>query len=336
MKTFESLTKQGQVRRLRALAFAAIKNYDLDVRAVQLVGVYTNTLFRVRTDQGHSYLLRICRPGWRSKTDLRSEVMWLQALQRDTDIGAPQPRSARTGEYLVMAQADGVPEPRRCMLMSWVPGAPLEKHLNEVNLYKLGVLFAQLHDYSAGFEPPPGFTRLKLDSIYVRGEEDSLLTESYLSQFSRRQGDVLRRTRELVDNAFQELYDDPTGLRVIHNDLWHGNVKIYHGRLFPLDFEDTIWGYPVQDIAMAIFDLMADVDAQRFEPLQRALRQGYESKAAWPERYDGQLDAFRAGRMLWVANYVAHYQSQYLHAHIEWLAPYFEYFLETGLIRRTA
>jgi Ser/Thr protein kinase RdoA (MazF antagonist) len=130
------------------------------------------------------------------------------------------------------------------------------------------------------------------------------------------------------------LYADPAGLRVIHNDLWHGNIKVHQGRLHPLDFEDTIWGYPVQDIAMALQDLMVDVERDAYAPLQIAFRRGYESVCSWPERYESQIDTFRAGRMLWVANYVARFERNYLTEHVEWLAEQFGRFLATGVIRK--
>ena len=96
------------------------------------------------------------------------------------------------------------------------------------------------------------------------------------------------------------------------NDLHHDNIRIFHGRLRPFDFEDTIWGYPVQDIAMTLQDLMIEVRRDGFAPLQMAFRKGYESRGTWPESYEGQIETFRAGRMFWVANYVARFERGYL------------------------
>ena len=145
----------------------------------------------------------------------------------------------------------------------------------------------------------------------------------------------------LYQAGFQALYagqEAPSGSlqapRLIHHDLWHGNIKVYRGRLFPLDFEDTVWGYPVQDIAMALQDLMLDVSPQDYEPLADALRFGYESRLDWPEQSPGQIDLFRAGRMFWVANYVARYQRQHLAEHLEWVAGLLKLFLETGKLRK--
>ncbi|HUT21736.1 MAG TPA: phosphotransferase [Anaerolineae bacterium] len=332
MQAFEQLTRQGQARRLRKLALRALEQYPLDVVDMRLVGTFTNTLFRVRAAGGQSYVLRVCTPGWRTETDLRSEAMWLEALSRDTDVGAPVPLAARDGAYLVEACAEGVPEARRCLVMSWLPGALLGTHLTEANLYKMGVLFARLHEHGARFHPPAGFTERRMDSVCARGEEHVLWR--YDDGFTPQTREALERAWAEVERAFARLYADPAGLRVIHNDLWHDNIKLYRGRLHPFDFEDTVWGYPVQDIAMALQDLMIDVEPDAFEPLQAAFRQGYESMAEWPERHDGEIDAFRVGRLFWVANYVARYERTYLHKHVDWTARLFAGYLESGRLRK--
>jgi hypothetical protein len=39
--------------------------------------------------------------------------------------------------------------------------------------------------------------------------------------------------------------------------------------------------------------------------------------------------------MLWVANYVALRERQFLREHVDWLAKEFDRFLRTGMIRKT-
>jgi Ser/Thr protein kinase RdoA (MazF antagonist) len=332
MLAFEQLTQRGQARRLRRLAMHALEHYPLDVIDMRLVGTFTNTLFRVRAGNGQSYVVRVCAPGWRTETDLRSEAVWLEALSHEADIGAPVPLPARDGSYLVTARAEGVPEPRYCLVTSWLPGVLLGKRLTESNLHKMGALFARLHRHAATFCPPAGFTERKTDGVYARGEEQVLwhCDDGFTAETSA----IFERAWALVAKAFADLYADPSGLRVIHHDLWHDNIVVHRGRLHPFDFEDTAWGYPVQDVAMALQDLMMDVDADAFEPLQVAFRQGYESLSSWPERYEGEIDAFRVGRLFWVANYVARYQRPYLRQHVDWTARLFAGYLDTGELRK--
>ncbi len=331
MKTFDELPAREQAGRLRRLAQNALEQYDLSITRLRLVGKFTNTLFRAWPADGPSYMVRVCKPGWRTNADLRSEGMWLQALSSSDEIGAPVPVLARDGQFFVEASAEGVPESRRCVVMTWLPGISLEKRLTEANLYKMGLLFSRLHEFSLHFIPLPGFTTRKMDSIYARGEEDVLFGESCREAFTQRSRDIFERTRRVLEETCVRLYAGP-GLRVIHNDLWHGNIKIHHGQLHPLDFEDTVWGYPVQDIAMALQDLMSAASPAIFERHRASFRAGYESRCPWPESEPGQIDTFRAGRMIWVANFVARYERQYLANHIAWNARVFEHFLDTGEI----
>jgi Ser/Thr protein kinase RdoA (MazF antagonist) len=196
------------------------------------------------------------------------------------------------------------------------------------------MLFARLHGQSLEFKPIQGFTQLKMSGPFGRGEQVVLWDEAARATGALNDWAILDETRRRVEQAFAGLYADPCGLRVIHNDLWHGNIKVDGRWLRPLDFEDTVWGYPVQDLAMAIQDLMMDVAPQNFEPFRAALQRGYERLATWPEQVEHQIDLFRAGRMLWVANYVALNEQEYLGEHLGRTARLLEGFLETGRMHR--
>ncbi len=332
LKPFTSLTRRGQLRRLRKLAWQVLAQYDLPVSTLQVLGWFTNLLFRVRSTDGRSYVLRLGAPGWRTDADCQAETAWLLALSRDTEIGVPVPQPTRNGEYILHATSAGITIPVRCVLQSWIPGVNLGKHLTGANLEKMGVLFARLHTFSAAWTPPPGFTQRKMSQVLARDEPDVLFSPGSAEAFTPRNRPIWERARQAVETAYARLYARP-GLRVIHHDLWHDNIKLHRGRLHPLDFEDTCWGYPIQDIAMAMQDLMQDAPAERYEPLLAAFRRGYESLRPWPEAYNTEMDTFRLGRILWVANWVARFQRQYLADHLARLAPVLESFLATGRLR---
>src|SRR5690606_23955825 len=127
LKPFDQLTIRGKARRLRPLALSALEQYDLDVERLELVRNDLNGIFRVRTADGRSYLLRVCLPNHHTLETLQAEVAWLQALEAEPDIAAPAPIPAANGEHIVTASAPGVPEPRRCMVFSWLPGRPFQR-----------------------------------------------------------------------------------------------------------------------------------------------------------------------------------------------------------------
>jgi Ser/Thr protein kinase RdoA (MazF antagonist) len=333
MKNFWELTYQGRARRLRRLAVNALEQYDLDVARVRLVEAFTNANFRVVTTDGTSYFIRVCMPGWRTDADRVAEVVFLKALHEQTDLGVPVPIAARNGDHVVTSTAAGL-SACHCMVFSWLPGVRMGLRLTEDNLHRMGVLFARLHEWSLTFHPPAGFTTHRVDSPYHRGRPQILLTEACRAAFPDGTREIFREAMARDEAAHRTLYSDPVGLRVIHNDLHHDNIKVSRGRLYPLDFEDTCWGYPVQDIATALRDLMVDTPADVYPRLRAAYRQGYESIAPWPERHEAEIDTLAAGILVESANRTAHRAPDELTGEICGLAPMLRGFLDSGRLRK--
>jgi Ser/Thr protein kinase RdoA (MazF antagonist) len=198
----------------------------------------------------------------------------------------------------------------------------------------MGVLFARMHAHGEEFNPPPGFTTRRMDQVLAREEADVLFAPEHASAFTPESRAIFEHTQRQVEQAYANRYGSTKRPIVIHHDLWHGNINVYRGRLFPLDFEDTVWGYPVQDIAMAMQDLMMDVEPERYEPLLDVFKTGYTGLRPWPEASPSEMDTFRAGRMLWTANWHANWHAQMLPKVIADMTPWLKKFLETGMLRK--
>lgn len=332
LKDFFALTTRGKVNRLRPVMWKALARYNIQPVSLKLLGTDTNVMMRVDTESGTPYVLRLAIPGWRTEQDNLSEMIWLDAL-KDSGIGAPVPVATCDGQWLVHATAEGLPCDYRMCVQSWVYGQPLEGRLTPENLFKMGQLFARIHNFSLTFTPPAEFTTRTMAHYLSREEEHALFDAGNRAKFAAVDWEFIDRVHEQVMAAFHDLYADPVGLRVIHNDLWHGNIHVYRGRLLPFDFEDTLWGYPVQDIAMAIQDLDDDGPRDQFDALFAQFKAGYSTLADWPERSAGEMDCFRAGRVLWIANWVLGHQAQYFDRHIEAITPILQRFLTDGVVR---
>lgn len=336
MQPFEKLSYRGKTRRLRQLAMNALLCYPMEVASVHLIEAFTNANYRVKTRDGGSYFIRVCEPNWRTDLDLISEVAFLQALSRDGNFNTPLPIASKTGDYIIEAAAEGVPESRRCMVMSWLPGVRMGLRLTEENLHNMGILFARLHEWSLQFVPPPSFTRHRVDNPYHRGRPEILFDDHFLPAFRPGARDVFKETMANVNAAYESLYADLNGLHVIHNDLHHDNIKVCRGILYPLDFEDTCWGFPVQDIETAFRDLMDDTAQDTYPALRAAFRQGYESIGSWPEQYPHQIDTFAAGILIEGVNRTAYDAPHELTAEIAKLAPMLGKFLKNGVLEKVA
>jgi len=58
MKPWDQLTERGRFRRLRSLALAALRQYDLTLERLRFVGGFTNAIYRVDTSAG-AYAVRV-------------------------------------------------------------------------------------------------------------------------------------------------------------------------------------------------------------------------------------------------------------------------------------
>ncbi len=300
---FVTLTHRGKLRRLYRLAEVALSHYDLPATEVRLHTFATNAIYRVRTAAGAVYALRLAYPGWRTLSDLRAEATWLEALARETNILAPRVVPARDGSAVLSLQAPWVSGQWPGTLMTWLPGRLLAHYLTPDNLARLGALFARLHQHGKDWQPPPGFTTRRFEAFLSRDEPDVLFSEAVLDTFTVEERRAFLQARSWVDQEYAAL--DRRDLRVIHCDLWHENVKIYHSELYPFDFEDTIWGFRLHDIAMSLLDLLETVGPVRYPELQVAFRSGYERYLHWP---DGRLAVLQIGRLLWQVNHVARFE----------------------------
>lgn len=327
-RDFASLTYRGRLRRLRPLAVRALRAYDIPVQTVTFHSFATNLLYRVQSATGERYMLRLAVPGWRTAEDLRAEAAWLDALQADTDIGAPLARRAANGEAVLAMEDPGVPDTWHATLMTWIEGRLLTHHLTPQNLERMGELSARLHIHGKAWQPPAGFTEKRFDAFLSRGEPNVLFSDAIQQNLSSNDRRAYCSARAWVEQGYAQL--DPDDLRVIHCDLWHENIKLHHGRLHPFDFEDTIWGFRLHDIAMGMLDLLETVGTARYESLLASFRCGYERYIPWPQ---GNLAVLQIGRLLWIANYVARFEPEHFPAFAQKQAQVFREYERTGELR---
>lgn len=289
---------------------------------------------------GERLMLRLATPGWRTRADLENEALWLEALERDGCVAAPRVVRAPDGRAVVPigpeAPDTGSPAPSdasgdarwHATLMTWLPGRLLGRYLTPANLTRMGELFATLHAHGAEWAPPEGFTTRVFDRFLGRGEPDVILDHAELVGVPGGTVALLERLIRRVNDEYASL--DRGDVRVIHCDLWHDNIKLHRGRLLPFDFEDTVHGFRLHDIAMALLDLLEEVGDARYHELLPAFRTGYERSLSWPA---GDLAALQVGRILWKINSVARFGREWLPRMLTTLEPTLRRFDERGELR---
>jgi Ser/Thr protein kinase RdoA (MazF antagonist) len=298
MQAFDTLGYKGQVRRLKRLAATALAQYALPPVRLTVLNHAENATFRAKDPTGKCYILRISRPGQHTLEEVRSEMIWLAALRRDTSLGVPEPVATRAGDLAVVVGSPGVPEDRICVLFHWIERHALNTPVNPRRMAQVGVFAAHLHNHAARFTPPAGFCRGRVDSVEAEGEAAILGRVAAV----RPPEDVatLRATIAHIRAMLEPLGQGPDAYGLIHADLHPWNYRFYRDELRAVDFDDCGYGPYLYDLAVPLYELE---ERPQIAKLRAALLAGYQSVRPLPAHHEAVLDALvmlrRINLILW-------------------------------------
>jgi len=286
------------VESLERVAESALVAYDLDVARISLITNDWNGVFRVDLDDGGRRVVRVGLPGRRTHAQVHLEMSWLDALARAGTVSVPTPIAARDGSFVIEATADGVDGSRLCAVFAWVEGEPIEDHLTPSNLERAGEAAAHLHEHARTFPVPTGLGAW--DTPFPYGEAVVLFDPEHEPSLDDHEMSIFLAVREATECAIARLVEaEPP--RMLHADLHEHNLFVDGDVIRVLDFDDSMPGWPAQDLSVIWWEL---ADHDDIEALMLALRRGYERVAPWPERVPGEIAVFAANRGLHLANYV--------------------------------
>ena len=318
MKSFRELSRRSRLFRLRELAKTALNIYCLDEARLRFIQYFENTIYRVDMPGSvayidkaspyipNRYVLRIHAMG--EAEAIASELTWLAALNQEAGLSVPAPVPTPDGKLLTTIVTPGIPNGRVVSLMRWLDGRRIRDGLRPKHLTALGQVVAQLHSFSAGWQPPTGFTRPHWDwdsqlggSMFRHSLEE--LVDSMPAKFK----EPFQIVSQEVKQTMGDLGKRPDAYGLIHSDLYPENVLFKAGKAFPIDFEDCGFGYWIWDISIALCQWAWNKDWER---MRDALREGYAQNGKLPEAHWAQLDLFVATQfatmLLWASAFLKH------------------------------
>lgn len=305
MRSFDTLTRPGQYRRLRRLAFAALEDYGFAPALVRFLTEESNVIFRIDTRDGGKYALRIyAEDAWSTAGESELEMFWLRAILRDTDLPVCEPVPRTDGELITFARADGVPGSRRCALFKWVPGHQLDAVITPLTYGRLGAVMAGLHNHAETLTLPEHIRPRRWDRVFYYADEPVVYARpEYRHLFDAAQVRAIDRFCGVADAYLDDLYRQGVPM-LIHGDMHGWNVLVHSDRPTVIDFEDALSGYPVQDIANSLYYFRQRSD---FPALKTAFETAYAAIRPLPQFTEHDLDVLWGARMTMFMNYVAHH-----------------------------
>jgi Ser/Thr protein kinase RdoA (MazF antagonist) len=276
-------------RHARRLAEDAVASFGLAEDRLTFLTDTENTVFRV----GGRYVLRIHRPSTKTREEIASELGWLAALRRDTDLAVPDPVASAAGEQVVLVRAEGAPGPCWCVLFRWMDGRFVPGDIDPDRFARVGELTAALHAHAAAWTPPADFQRGRLDAETVGLEvgPDAAFARGLPAADRRAIAAVVARVRA----DMERVGSGRDAFGVIHADLHQFNVLFHRGAVRAIDFDDCGWGHYLYDVAVA---LVGAGQSRSTPPLRRAFLAGYRRVRALPADQERLLESFMAARRL--------------------------------------
>lgn len=245
---------------------------DLAGAEPRLINYSENHTFLLRVPGGEAFTLRVHRPDYQSVANIESELAWLEALHRQTDLSIPEPVQGNNGKLLQRFTTPSG-ETRHAVLFHFISGHEPSPDSNLVDLFAvLGGYAAGLHKHAISWNRPAGFERqawtaasiLDPDGLWGDWRVAPGVTEPILAVLDRAQHD-LRRRLEAYGTA-------PDRYGLIHADMRLGNLLVDGDSVSLIDFDDCGLCWFGYDFAAAI----------SFHETHKAVP---ALKAAWLEAY---------------------------------------------------
>lgn len=244
MESPEQLAKAEHVELLLTLARKALLRYGLDPDAAEVTPVAEsfNNIFRVALDEG-TYALRV-GPAERIHAEGTEivEATWMRELRAGGVVCPPTVFDSVDGGPVVRQSRAAVSGERICMLFDSVEGRPLSDAMGLDTAREMGRLAARLIESAPAVEHPQE-PPLVADRVLYWQVENRL---PELGASSSLIGEALDRAQQVLDEIWASR---PHAPRLIHGDLTPDNILVVDGRLVPIDFQDLVWGFDVQDLA---------------------------------------------------------------------------------------
>jgi Ser/Thr protein kinase RdoA (MazF antagonist) len=323
-------TESKQSRRAIRLAAVALERYGIGDAGIELLRLGFMQVFRMVSPSRGQFVLRMYNvpnvsgkaprdpqsftdTGLRSPEVLRSQLLWLRELGRETDLIVPEPIPARGGLLLGYVAFEEL-TPRRellrrvwkrgrdtyhpdrpgrhYMLLRWVPGIQKTSDIATEDLSLAGAYAARLHRYAEKHPFPEEHPLPKWDWNWPFGDSKTIWTRGE-DFYSEREMNIFEAAAHRVREDLRTRGEDRHVFGVVHRDLKLENFVFQGGDVGTIDFDMCGRGYYLFDLYMMLTSLGIH-NRDRYEPLRDALLKGYEHERPLPAGYDLHLKTFAA------------------------------------------
>jgi Ser/Thr protein kinase RdoA (MazF antagonist) len=277
---------------IAALARVGATWFGLPDATVTLCNVSENHTYRVEDPvRGTRFALRVHRPGYRTVEEIKSELMWTDALGVEGTVDPPRAIVAADGRRVIDVST---PElgPRNVVMFEWLDGVAPDLDAGDAAAEQfeiLGAISARMHGHVCRWHRPDGFRRPRWDyqsTIGAAGHWGLWQDGLGMGAEERQQLERLDATLAARLEAFGQ---GPDRFGLVHADMRLANLLVDGARVRVIDFDDCGFSWYMYDFATAVSFME---DHPRVPELREAWVRGYRSTRELEPAAEAELQTF--------------------------------------------
>ncbi|MBO0678483.1 phosphotransferase [Mycolicibacterium sp. S2-37] len=235
------------------VAQQALADYDLAPSStLRLLNLSENATYLVEDpDSDARSILRVHRKNYHRCHEIESELDWLDALRRDSDVTVPTVLPTRDGRRVVTVDDGGTP--RYVVHFDMVAGAePDEGTVTVHDFHTLGCITAALHDHSLSWTRPDSFGRFAWDWEHCLGDQPRWGRWQDAAGVGSEETHLLGRAQDLLRQRLADYGSGPDRFGLVHADLRLANLLVDGSTITVIDFDDCGFGWFFYDFGTAV------------------------------------------------------------------------------------
>jgi len=302
--------REGAMREKQAkydvIAKRVLTEYEVKDLHLTFIQHSDNVTYKVETANGDAYLLRIHTPITSTMGThganydmVNSEVMWLLALEQETNLILQKPVWNKAGRLVTQ-----IPQEDHtifnCTLLGWIEGEPYNRDLeSEQAAYQIGVILATLHNHASSWKKTERFSRPKRDKSYFEDVLQGLSPAIADGRIHKLDYEELSKSVSLLTDMMKDLDKSANFYGIIHADPHKGNMLYHEDEIRLIDFSFCAFGNYMFDLGICLSDMKVQ--------LHQCCLEGYQSIRALPKNHEQLIEGFFLGSIVgtfsfWVSN----------------------------------
>jgi Ser/Thr protein kinase RdoA (MazF antagonist) len=185
---------------------------------------------------------------------LIGELEFLNSLADKTCLLLQQPVKNKNGSFVTTIIDSNSTFCPLATLLTWKEGEVFNgNEINSHNIaYEVGVVLAQLHNFSSNWTIPQPYIRPNYDIDKYINLTKRLQHGVNLNLFKTEHYNIISNTMKEIKTIFDGTPKTKNNWGIIHADLQGGNIIVNNNTVIPIDFGFSGYGYYLFDIGITL------------------------------------------------------------------------------------